>query len=330
MKVKIDVAKKKLKEIYEQFNLDSETVEWLVELALDMDLEGNYFSGIGETPESLPDDMNPSLHETFEIDKPSLKFINGNGKDARLVIKDLVPEAVVWAREQGQIFIGFKNCGYHENLGTIARKFAEQNLLCIYSSNGGPQGVVPYGGTKDIFGTNPVAYGIPTSDVPIVFDAATAQRAYGTIKHARESQQPLPPESYFDKVGQYTTDPNEAVSLIPFGGYKGYAFNLLFDVLDGALVGSKSGRLVKTDSDLGAILLIIDPAAFGPIVEFKAQTDKLVQDIVSNPPAPGFSEVRVPGYRAHEHRAQQIKAGELEIDEAVWQKFMELHDKVVS
>jgi LDH2 family malate/lactate/ureidoglycolate dehydrogenase len=198
MKVQIDTAKKMIAEIYTCLGVDPAMIDWLVELSLEMDLEGNFFSGFGEVPEVMQKDFSPELHETFDVDKPSLKLINGNGKDARLIMKDLIPKAVIWAREQGQIFMGFKNCGYHENLSTIARKFAEQDIVCMYSSNGGPQGVVPYGGTKDMFGTNPVAYGIPTSDMPIVFDAATATRAYGTIGHARERGEQLPADIYLD------------------------------------------------------------------------------------------------------------------------------------
>jgi LDH2 family malate/lactate/ureidoglycolate dehydrogenase len=329
VKVAITEAKKMLEEFYSACGLDGSATDWMVELSLDRDLTGNYFSGFSATAEGVQK-LNYTAQETYEVDRPALKLINGNGKPAKLIMKDIIPKATQWAKEQGQIWVGFKNCDYHGSLDTIARKFAEQDLVCIYASNGGPQGVVPYGGTKDIFGTNPMAYGIPTHDVPIVFDAATAKYAIGTIKRAREMGQRLEEETYLDAVGAYTTDPEKAVALIPFGGYKGYAINLLLDVLTGALVGGVSGSLQRDVSEIGGFLLLIDPSAFGPIDMFKSQVDQIVKDIQNNPPAPCFTEVRVPGHRAASLRARQLAEGSIEVQDSVWNSFVLQHRQVTT
>lgn len=154
---------------------------------------------------------------------------------------------------------------------------------------GGPQGVVPYGGSKDVMGTNPIAYSVPTSDLPILFDAATAEYAYGTIAMAKKRNEKLPEDTYLTKEGQYTTDPNNAIALIPFGGYKGYAINLLLEVMTAALVGGKSGLLQTDESGLGGFMILIDPSALGSIEEFKRQTNQLVSDIEKVSPAKGFN-----------------------------------------
>jgi ureidoglycolate dehydrogenase (NAD+) len=103
----------------------------------------------------------------------------------------------------------------------------------------------------------------------------------------------------------------------------------LLEILTGALVGAKSGMLVSGEADLGAFMILIDPAAFGSIKEFKTQTDKIVSDILSNPPAKGFSEVRVPGYRSQQLRNHQLQTGSVEVEDIVWQKFTTLYQKVV-
>ncbi len=163
--------------------------------------------------------------------------------------------------------------------------------------------------------------------MPIVFDAATAERAYGTIRIAREKKEQLPEGVYLDGAGKYTTDAGQAIALIPFGGYKGYAINLLLEVMTGVLVKAKSGTSVKGDPDIGGFLIVIDPMVFGSMQEFTAQTDQIVSDVESNPPAEGFKEVRVPGYRAQKLREQQLKAGEVEVEDAIWQKFEALHNE---
>ncbi len=325
MKIKLDTARQMLKYLYASSGLIGDELDWMVELALDYDLEGNFFSGFEEVEDDMKKIAAKST-ESLDLDLPALKLVNGHGKSAKLLMHALIPQSVRWAHEQGAIVVGIKNAGYHGSLGTIARKFAEQGLLCIYSSNGGPQGVVPYGGTKDVCGTNPLAYGIPTSGLPIVFDAATAIRAYGTIRKARERHEELPENMYLDSNGHYTTDPTAAIALIPFGGYKGFAINVMLEVMTGALVGAKSGTLVSNDDDIGAFLILIDPAALGSVEEFTAQTDKLVEDIKNNVPAKNFTEVRVPGYRSQELRQKQLQNGEFEVDDAIWQKFSAFYE----
>ncbi len=326
MKVAIETAKQMLREVYLAKGASGELVDWLTELSLEQDLTGNFFSGFEESPEGVYGNFDPSVLETYEVDKPALKLINGNGKPVKHIMMGLIPKATNWAIEQGQIAIGFKNCGYHGALGTIAKKFAEAGVVCMYAANGGPATVPPYGGTKELFGTNPIAYGIPTSGAPIVFDAATSERPFGSIERARMQNQQLQENTYFDKSGRFTIVPEEAAAILSFGGYKGSAINLLLDVLTGALVGAKSGMLVGGESDIGGYLLLIDPAAFCPLEAFKAQTDKLVRDIDANPTANKAREVRAPGQRAERLRARQLKEGLVEVDDRVWQRFAELHE----
>lgn len=76
--------------------------------------------------------------------------------------------------------------------------------------------MVPHGGKRDVMGTNPLAYGIPTHDDPIVFDAATATHAWRLIGQARERGELLP-AGYLDRDGRETRDPAEAVAILPFG-----------------------------------------------------------------------------------------------------------------
>lgn len=330
MKVDINTALQQLKDIYLKRYDDQAIADWLAEMSLDQELTSNRFSGFGEAINARHEKLESKGSPAYDIDKPALKLIDCNGTEPLILMKDLIPQGIKWAKQQGQLFIGIKNGGYHQNLDSVVRKFAEQDVIAVYSANGGPQGVVPYGGSKDIFGTNPIAYGIPTSGLPIVFDAATAQYAYGTIKLAKEQGTKLEPNTYFDKDGQYTTDPSDAESLIPFGGYKGYAINLLLEVLTGALVGGKSGTLQTNESELGGFLLLVDPAVFGNITDFKAQTDQLVRDIESNPPAEGFTEVRVPGYRAQRLRQDQLSKGQVEVAEDTYEKFLNFYKEFVN
>ena len=203
---------------------------------------------------------------------------------------------------------------YHGTLGIYARKIAEQDLLAIVSANGGPQGVVPHGGRKDVFGTNPIAYGVPTETEPIVFDAATAKYAYGTIRQAKaDSGLKLEPETYLDAEGCFTTDPHRAVALVPFGEYKGYAINMLLEIMTGTLLRGKSGPAQTNENELGNFFIALDPSKFTDLEKFKAEVSKLAEEVRQVPPIDAKKPVRVPGDNAHRHRKETLTSGYVEI-----------------
>ena len=52
--------------------------------------------------------------------------------------------------------------------------------------------VVPFGGRKPFFGTNPFAFGLPGTKESILLDMATSQVAFGKIVYAKEKNQPIP------------------------------------------------------------------------------------------------------------------------------------------
>ena len=102
--------------------------------------------------------------------------------------------------------------------------------------------VAPAGGTKPLFGTNPMAFGFPRKNhPPLVFDQASSASARGEIQlHLRDGK-PLPEGWAIDKHGKPTTDPAAALegAQLPFGGYKGSSLALMVELLAGALIGDR-------------------------------------------------------------------------------------------
>lgn len=101
--------------------------------------------------------------------------------------------------------------------------------------------VVPFGGKFPTLGTNPHSWGFPTTDAlgfPIVVDWATSVVAMGRVQQLKREGKPLPPLAAVDKDGNPTTDPNEAVSLLPFGAHKGYGLSLINEIVAGFIGGS--------------------------------------------------------------------------------------------
>jgi L-2-hydroxycarboxylate dehydrogenase (NAD+) len=101
--------------------------------------------------------------------------------------------------------------------------------------------VVPFKGVFPTLGTNPHSWGFPTTDAvgfPIVIDWATSVIAMGRVQQLKREGKPLPPNAAVDREGVATTDPDKAVSLLPFGDHKGYGLSLINEIVAGFIGGS--------------------------------------------------------------------------------------------
>lgn len=325
MNVKISELREKVHNYLLTAGLNDKDAATLAELVIEQELVGNQFSAIGELPGKharLFEDKDRGVEEVV-VTKTAMKLVKGNGRLAPIITSNHLDEAIANAKNQGIYALGIYDSTYNDFFDVFCRRIAAQDCIGVIVENGGPQGVTPFGGRQDVTGTNPIAYGIPTNNYPIVFDAATAMHAYGRIRQAKELGEKLPENAYVDKEGNITTDPNVAHAVLPFGGFKGFGINLLIDVLSGSLVQGKSGLDQPVDSQryIGTLIIIIDPAAFGEISNFKDSTTKLAQDILAVTPINPSEPVRVPGYRGAERREKFVNAGSIDINDLEWKKF---------
>jgi ureidoglycolate dehydrogenase (NAD+) len=106
--------------------------------------------------------------------------------------------------------------------------------------------VVPHGGKRKYFGTNPVSFAFARkSGEPVCLDMATSQVAWNKVLNARIEGRELDPGIAVDEDGVPTTDAQKARAGIPLGGpiygYKGYGLAFVIDLLCGLLNGMTFG-----------------------------------------------------------------------------------------
>lgn len=331
MKIKIEELNQKVHNYLRLVGMNEHDASVMTDLIIEGEMIGNQFSPVGELPgkhSRLIENIKNEKEEVV-VSKPSLQLIKGNGRLAPLITADHLDEIIEKAKSQGIYAFGIYDSTYNDFFDVFCRRIVAKDCIALIFENGGPQGVVPFGSKKDVTGTNPIAYGIPTHTYPIIFDAATATHAWGRIKQAKENNEKLP-DGYLDKEGNITTDPDKAIAILPFGGFKGYAINLLVDVLSGALVRGKCGLDQPVDSQryIGTLIIVIDPAAFGDIKEFKDSTTKLTKDILAVPPIDPSKPVKIPGFRGSERLKRVKQEGYVEIEDKNWDKFIAELDKL--
>ena len=144
------------------------------------------------------------------------------------------------AREQGIAALAITNTHHFAALWPETEALAERGLVG-FAFVAAMAYVAPAGGTKPLYGTNPMSFAWPRGDgrPPLVFDQASSASARGEIMIHQRDGHPLPDGWAIDADGNSTTDPAAALAgaQLPFGGYKGASIALMIELLAGALVG---------------------------------------------------------------------------------------------
>jgi LDH2 family malate/lactate/ureidoglycolate dehydrogenase len=261
--------------------------------------------------------LNPKPRITILKDAPTTAMLEGDNGFGMVVAKQAMRMAMEKAAALGLGCVTARNVTHTGMVGFYTMMAARAGLIGL-SVNNGPSIVPPFGGTTPTYATNPISVAIPAGDEqPIVLDMANTMAAGGKLRLAAKKGLPIPPTWAFDRHGQPTTDPQEALLhgfLQWAGGYKGFGIATVVEVLGGVLSGGLFGtdvppmKVFGTDPLItGAFYLAIDPARFMPLDEFRARVDRLIRQIKSSERAAGVDEVLVAGepeFRRHAERSR--------------------------
>jgi (2R)-3-sulfolactate dehydrogenase (NADP+) len=157
-------------------------------------------------------------------------------------------------------------------LGAHVEALADKGLIALFFANT-PEAIAPAGGTKAVYGTNPIAFACPLPGRPaIVIDLALSTVARGNIVAAAQKGEPIPEGWALDTDGNPTTDAAKALrgTMVALGGPKGAALALMVEVLAAALTGAHLAFEASSFLDdkgpppgTGQTILAVDPAGFG-------------------------------------------------------------------
>ena len=214
-------------------------------------------------------------------------------------------------RETGALAVAIRNSHHSGVLGRHVESLARQNVLALAFSNT-PAAIAPWGGTRGVFGTNPIAFACPRrNSEPLVIDLALSVVARGKIKQAAIRNESIPDGWALDAAGNPTTDPQEALSgtMTPIGEAKGAALALMVELLSAALTRSNFGFESSSFFDdkgeppgIGQFFLLFDVKTFGGDAVLE-RIETLCHAIEEEPGA------RLPGARRFEIRKRITEEG---------------------
>ncbi|MEA2857620.1 MAG: (2R)-3-sulfolactate dehydrogenase [Methylobacteriaceae bacterium] len=224
------------------------------------------------------------------------------------------------AKQQGIAAAAIARSNHAGACGRHVERLAEQGLVALFFANT-PEAIAPWGGTRAVFGTNPIAFAAPLAGpASVVIDLALSKVARGNIVAAKQKGEPIPEGWALDKDGRPTTDAGAALAgtMIALGDAKGAALALMVEVLAAALVGTHFAFEVSSFLDdkggppqTGQLIIAIDPAGFGHS-RFGERMQVLAQAIESQQGA------RLPGVRRLELREKAQRQG-LGVPDEIWQ-----------
>ncbi len=222
-----------------------------------------------------------------------------------------ISEVTAMARETGiagaSIFRShhFGQAGYH------AERLAENGLAGLVLGNS-PQAIAPWGGSKGVFGTNPIAFAVPRdNEIPLLIDLSLSKVARGKVMLAQQKGESIPEGWALDEYGQPTTNPDAALkgTMLPVGDAKGAALVLMVEILaaglGGANFGYEASSFFSADGPppgVGQMILAFDPE-FLSGGNFSSRLEDLLQVIMAQ------QHVRLPGARRAGLREKAEKEG---------------------
>lgn len=268
----------------------------------------------------------PKARGVVSWKRPSELHVDGQRGLGPVVAFTAIDALLERVDETGIAFAAVSNSNHLGMLAYYVETVARAGKICIALSTSEAL-VHPFGGSRAMLGTNPIAIGIPTSDEPFVLDLATSEVSMGKIHDHALRGAPLPQGWALDQDGAPTTDPERAKlgSIAPFGGAKGYGLGLALELLVASLVGSAFAPDVHGTLDAehiankGDLFIVIDPS------NASTQSQRLADYLTAlrlSPPIAPDRPVAVPGDGANARRLAALRDG-FDVNDSLWSALLD-------
>jgi len=259
---------------------------------------------------------------------------NGMGMVASYKMMELLIEkAKVYGMAGGTIF----NSTHYGIAGYWSTMAEKAGMIGITGTNARPS-VAPTFGVEPMTGTNPLTFTMPTDEAfPFNFDCATSIVQNGKIEFYERSGKETPAGLVVTKDGDTMTDSGEILremrrgncALLPIGGmgeetggFKGYGFNTIVEILSAALAGGPhtkalTGKNAAGENDfyrLGHFFFVINPEFFMGLDTFRQTSGDILRALRASEKAPGAERIYTAGEKEYlawqERRDKGVPVGE--------------------
>ena len=272
---------------------------------------------------------------------------NGMGMVASYhMMERLIEKAAKYGMAGGAVF----NSTHYGIAGYWTTMAEKAGMIGITGTNARPS-VAPTWGVEPMMGTNPLTFTMPTDEeFPFNFDCATSTIQNGKIEFYARSGKPTPEGLVVTKDGGTMSDSAKILTEMragncallsvgglgeATGGYKGYGFTTIVEILSAALAGGPylkdlSGKAPDGSSQmyrLGHFFFVINPEFFMGVDTFKKTAGDICRGLRNSEVAPGAERIYTAGEK--EWLAwQERKDKGVPVGETIQKEIIEVRDKL--
>ena len=308
---------------------DNEKAQITADCLINADMSGHTTHGLNLLPPYLNEAAEGKTKTTGNpeiiVDAAALSVWDGHYLPGLWLTFKAVDNAIARARNHGIGILSIRRCSHIGCLAVFLEAATSQGMMIILTcSDPSVESVAPYGGTKAIYTPNPIAFGIPAKDQPILIDISASITTNGMSARLAQKNETFSENCLLTSDGTPTSDPKAMTptafgktgepsgTILPIGGvfhgHKGFGLGLAIEALTQGLSGL--GRADKIDQwGSGVFIQVINTESFAGKTTFEEITNYLAEECRKSPAAPWSKGVRIPGDRARTIRKEALNHG---------------------
>ena len=290
---------------------------------VDAMVSGHAFAGLPRVPAIVAELVRKGPGGPIRVTRgtPVSAAIDGGDVNGYVVSLFAADKAIDIARSSGIAVVGASNTWFSGRLAYYVERMARAGFVAMHTANTTAR-VAPYGGADRILGTNPIAFGFPSGDEPVILDIGTSGVTWGEALLRLATGRPLEAGTALDRHGRVTTDAAAALegAFLPWGGARGSCLAFAAQLF-GILAGSDA--VLHETRNSGFFFLAFRPDLILPAETFAERVATLRETVQRSRPAAGHTEVRMPGDRSRQARREHDD-GDVELDPVMHRRLLSL------
>ncbi|MBR7056481.1 MAG: Ldh family oxidoreductase [Oscillospiraceae bacterium] len=341
-------------DVFQRYGVPAEDAAICADVLLESDRRGIESHGCNRfKPIYLDRIENGTLMPVTKLDivkeTPTTLVMDANNGMGMVASYRMMEKLIEKARRYGMAGGALRNSTHYGIAGYWTGMAERAGMIGITGTNARPS-VAPTFGVEPMMGTNPLTFTMPTDEAfPFNFDCATSIVQNGKIEYYQRSGKPTPAGLVVTRDGGTMTDSGEILremragncALLPLGGlgedtggYKGYGFTTIVEILSAALAGGPymkelsgknpdgSNRLFR----LGHFFFVINPDFFMGLDSFRRTAGGILRGLRAAEKAPGAERIYTAGEK--EYLAwQERKDKGVPVGESIQKELIALRDR---
>lgn len=341
-------------DVFQRYGVPAEDAAICADVLLESDRRGIESHGCNRfKPIYLDRIENGTLMPVTKLDivkeTPTTLVMDANNGMGMVASYRMMERLIEKARQYGMAGGAVFNSTHYGIAGYWTGMAEQAGMIGVTGTNARPS-VAPTFGVEPMMGTNPLTFTMPTDEAfPFNFDCATSIVQNGRIEYYQRSGKPTPAGLVVTRDGGTMTDSGAILremragncALLPLGGlgedtggYKGYGFTTIVEILSAALAGGPymkelSGKNPDGTNKmfrLGHFFFVINPEFFMGLDTFRHTAGGILRGLRAAEKVPGAERIYTAGEK--EYLAwQERKEKGVPVGESIQKELIGLRDR---